>query len=101
MVVLEIMPLIADEGDETGTSSPLRIRLPIEPGSYTITMDVGATVDIKRCIRADDDPTWSSGSAVSVTDGAFTISSVPDRQLLADIVVTSSAPIEVCRVESV
>jgi hypothetical protein len=83
------------------TSSPLRVRLPIEPGDYTITVDAGADVEIKRCVRADDDPTWSSGSAVDVTEGAFTIDSVTDRRLLADIAVTSSAPIEVCRVQSV
>ena len=87
-----------DPFGEGGVAPPLGIRLPIEPGDYTITVDPGADVEIKRCIRADDDPTWSSGSAVSVTDGAFTIAAVADRQLLASISVAATATIEVCRV---
>ena len=96
MVIWEL-----DDPFGEGGAPPLGIRLPIQPGDYMIITETGDTVEIKRCVRADGDPTWSSGSAVSVTDGAFTIAAVADRQLLADIVVTSSAPIEVCRVESV
>ena len=96
-VIWEWQPLLGDGG----MSLPLHVRLPIEPGDYTITVDAGADVEIKRCVRADDDPTWSSGSAVDVTGGAFTVEAVTDRQLLADIVVTADAPIEVCRVQSV
>ena len=95
MVVFELtFPVVG-----RAASSPLRVRLPIEPGDYTITVDAGADVKIKRCVRADDDPTWSSGSAVDVTDGAFTIEAVTDRRLLADVMVTADAPIEVCRIE--
>ena len=95
MVVFELtFPVVG-----CSTSSPLRVRLPIEPGDYTITVDAGADVEIKRCVRADDDPTWSSGSAVDVTAGAFTIEAVTDRRLLADVIVTADAPIEVCRIE--
>ena len=81
------------------TASPIHVRLPITAGDYTITVDAGATVGIKRCVRADDDPTWSSGSAVDVTAGAFTIEAVADRRLLADVIVTADAPIAVCRIE--
>lgn len=94
MVIWEL-----DDPFGEGGAPPLGIRLPITAGDYTITVDAGATVEIKRCVRADDDPTWSSGSAVDVTAGAFTIEAVTDRRLLADVIVTADTPIDVCRIE--